>query len=52
VNWIEEALRTKIETGTLPCSYAGQVNAFGFPALAADLQEALDAAVGQSQRQY
>lgn len=52
VNWIEEALRTKIETGTLPCSYADQVNAFGFPALAADLQEALDAAVGQSQRQY
>jgi glycosyltransferase involved in cell wall biosynthesis len=50
VSWIEEALRTKIETGTLPSSYTDQVNAFGFPALTADLEHAMTTAIGQRKR--
>lgn len=46
-SWIEEALRTKIETGTLRDGYTDQLIAFMLPTLTADLVGAFTVALGQ-----
>lgn len=52
VRWIEDALRGKMETGTLPFNYNDQRDAFGFPVLAADLVGAMNDMLGPQRRAH